>query len=122
MTIKSWYMSLDDNARAIEAYENNISKFYHHNIRPNSTFQTGFYKKEKFSYIKSVKVVPTLVLTFIAVLGTLLVESAGTINAGEPVASDGNGKAVKATGDALINGYAQDSVTEGQEVRVLRGI
>ena len=31
-------------------------------------------------------------------------------------------KAVKATGDALVNGYAQDSVTEGQEVRVLRGI
>lgn len=58
----------------------------------------------------------------IAVLGTLLVESAGTINVGEPVTSDGNGKAVKATGDALINGYAQDSVTEGQEVRVLRGI
>ena len=72
MTIKSWYMSLDDNARAIEAYENNISKFYHHNLRPNSTFQTGFYKKEKFSYIKSVKVVPTLVLTFIAVLGTFI--------------------------------------------------
>ena len=58
----------------------------------------------------------------VAVLGTLLVESAGTINAGEPVASDSNGKAVKATGDALVNGYAQDSVTEGQEVRVLRGI
>ena len=58
----------------------------------------------------------------VAVLGTLLVESAGTINVGDPVASDSNGKAVKATGDALINGYAQDSVTEGQEVRVLRGI
>ena len=50
----------------------------------------------------------------VAVLGTLLVISAGTINAGEPVASDANGKAVKATGDALVNGYAQDSVTEGQ--------
>jgi len=58
----------------------------------------------------------------VAVLGTLLVVSAGTINAGDPVASDENGKAVKATGDALINGYAQDSVTEGQEIRVLRGI
>ena len=32
-----------------------------------------------------------------------------------------NGKNDKVT-DALINGYAQDSVTEGQEVRVLRGI
>ncbi|MBR6126112.1 DUF2190 family protein [bacterium] len=58
----------------------------------------------------------------VAVLGTLLVVSAGTINAGDPVASDENGKAIKATGDALINGYAQDSVTEGQEIRVLRGI
>lgn len=58
----------------------------------------------------------------VAVLGNLLVISAGTINAGEPVASDANGKAVKATGGALVNGYAQDSVTEGQEVRVLRGI
>ena len=58
----------------------------------------------------------------VAVLGTLLVVSAGTINAGDSVASDENGKAVKATGDALINGYAQDSVTEGQEIRVLRGI
>ncbi|MBP5706816.1 MAG: DUF2190 family protein [Spirochaetales bacterium] len=58
----------------------------------------------------------------IAVLGNLLVVSGGTISAGDPVASDANGKAVVATGDALVNGYAQDSVTEGQEVRVLRGI
>ena len=58
----------------------------------------------------------------VAVLGTLLVLSGGMITVGDPVASDANGKAVVATGSALINGYAQDSVTEGQEVRVLRGI
>lgn len=58
----------------------------------------------------------------IAVLGILLVESGGTISVGDPVSSDDNGKAVKATGEAVINGYALDAVTEGQEVRVIRGI
>lgn len=58
----------------------------------------------------------------VGILGVLLVKSAGAISAGDPVASDANGKAIKATGEAVINGYAQDSVTEGQDVRILRGI
>lgn len=58
----------------------------------------------------------------IAVFGTLLVEAGGTIALGDGVASDENGRAVKAGTDAIINGYALDSGVAGQKIRVLRGI
>ena len=58
----------------------------------------------------------------VAIFGSLFVESADNISIGDAVASDENGKAVKATGTALINGYAQDSGTSGQEIRIIRGI
>lgn len=58
----------------------------------------------------------------VAIIGSLLVEAGGTINAGDAVTSDNEGKAIVATDSAAINGYAQDSVTIGQKVRILRGI
>ncbi len=58
----------------------------------------------------------------VAVFGILLVEAGGTIALGDTVASDENGRAVKAESDALINGYACDSGVAGQKIRILRGI
>ena len=69
MTVKDWFISLDENAKLVENYEKNIKKFYHNQRRYNSTFTTGFYKKEKFNPISAIKVVPSLVTTFIAILG-----------------------------------------------------
>lgn len=69
MTVKDWFISLDENAKLVENYEKNIKKFYHNQLRYNSTFTTGFYKKEKFNPISAIKVVPSLVTTFIAILG-----------------------------------------------------
>lgn len=60
--------------------------------------------------------------TPVAIIGVLLVEAGGTINAGSAVTSDANGKAVIATGSDAINGYARDSVTAGQIAGILRGI
>lgn len=57
----------------------------------------------------------------IALFGILLVESGGTIAVGDGIASDANGKAVKATSTALINGYALDAGTTGQKIRILKG-
>ena len=57
----------------------------------------------------------------VALLGILLVEAAGTISVGDAVASDENGKAVKATDSAIINGYALDDGADGQEIRILIG-
>lgn len=57
----------------------------------------------------------------IALFGILLVEAGGTIAIGDSIASDANGKAVKAESTALINGYALDSGTAGQKIRVLIG-
>ena len=58
----------------------------------------------------------------VAVLGILLVEAGGTIAAGDAVASDAEGRAVKAVDSAAINGYAIDAGTAGQEIRIIRGI
>ena len=69
MTVKDWFISLDENSKLVENYEKNIKKFYHNQLRYNSTFTTGFYKKEKFNPISAIKVVPSLVTTFIAILG-----------------------------------------------------
>lgn len=57
-----------------------------------------------------------------AVFGILLVEAGGTIALGDPIASDANGKAVKAGTSDLINGYACDAGVAGNVIRVLRGI
>jgi len=72
MTLKNWFISLDDNVKAVEAYEKNIKKFYHYKIRPNSTFRTAFYKKEKFNPISAIKVIPTLVMTVFAILAVFI--------------------------------------------------
>ena len=72
MTLKSWYIALDDKIKLVEAYENNIKKYYHNNIRLNSTFRTGFYNKEKYNPIKAIKVVPSLVMTVFAILGVFI--------------------------------------------------
>ena len=58
----------------------------------------------------------------VAIFGNLLVEAGGTITAGDAVASDANGKAVKAADDAIVNGYALDSGASGDEIRIVRGI
>ena len=58
----------------------------------------------------------------IAAIGLLLVTAGGAITAGSAVTSDANGKAVAATSSDEINGYALDSVSAGEEVRILRGI
>lgn len=57
----------------------------------------------------------------VALFGILLVEAGGTIALGEPVASDENGRAVKAETTAAINGYALDSGVAGQKIRILKG-
>ena len=49
----------------------------------------------------------------------MLVEAGGTVSVGDAVASDDNGKAVKADGSAIVNGYALDNGTVGQDVRIL---
>lgn len=58
----------------------------------------------------------------VALFGILLVEAGGTFAVGDAITSDDNGKAVKATDNTSINGYAQDSGVAGQEVRIVRGI
>ena len=58
----------------------------------------------------------------VAVLGTLLIEAGGTIAVGDAIASDGEGRAVKVADSAIANGYAKDAGTEGQEIRIVRGI
>lgn len=57
-----------------------------------------------------------------AIFGTLIVEAGGTIAVGDAIASDATGKAVKAVDSAIVNGYAKDAGTSGQEIRILRGI
>lgn len=58
----------------------------------------------------------------VAVFGILLVEAGGTIALGDAIASDENGKAVKAESTAIINGYACDTGVASHIIRVLRGI
>ena len=58
----------------------------------------------------------------VALFGNLLIIAGGTITAGDAVASDENGKAIKAVDDAIVNGYALDSGVAGDEIRIVRGI
>lgn len=58
----------------------------------------------------------------VALFGNLLVIAGGAITAGDAVASDSDGKAIKAEGNAIVNGYALDSGIAGDEIRIVRGI
>lgn len=58
----------------------------------------------------------------IALYGILLVDASGTISIGDSVASDSEGKAVKAENSAISNGYALKSAVAGQKVKIIRGI
>lgn len=58
----------------------------------------------------------------VAVFGILLVEAGGTVAVGDPIASDAEGRAIKAVDSAVINGYALDSAVLGDEIRIVRGI
>lgn len=55
----------------------------------------------------------------VAIYGILLVEAGGTISAGDSISSNADGKAVKTTDSAIVNGYSLDNATEGQEIRIL---
>lgn len=57
-----------------------------------------------------------------AAFGILLVTAGGTVEIGDPITSDENGKAIKAQENDEINGYSLDSGALGQEIRILRGI
>lgn len=58
----------------------------------------------------------------VAISGILLVEAGGPIAAGTAITSDNEGKAVSITGTVDVNGYALDSATIGQVIRIVRGI
>lgn len=55
----------------------------------------------------------------VAIYGILLVEASGTISAGDSISSNADGRAVKTSDSAIINGYSLDNATEGQEIRIL---
>lgn len=57
----------------------------------------------------------------ISVFGILLVEAGGTVAVGDSITSDDNGKAVKAEGSAIVNGYALDNGADCQIIRILIG-
>ena len=57
-----------------------------------------------------------------AALGILMVVAGGNISVGSLVTSDAEGKAVAATNNDSINGYALDSAVSGDEIRIIRGI
>ena len=48
-------------------------------------------------------------------------EAGGTVAVGDAIASDDNGKAVKADGSVIVNGYALDNGTVGKDIRILIG-
>jgi hypothetical protein len=59
----------------------------------------------------------------VTVIGVMPVEAGEPIELGAEVASDGNGKAVTATSDTKVNGYALDSATAaGDFIRVLLNV
>lgn len=58
----------------------------------------------------------------VAISGIVLVEAAEALVAGDEVTSDATGKAIKVARTEVVNGYALDSVSAGELVRVVRGI
>lgn len=61
-------------------------------------------------------------MTPVCVSGILLVEAAEDILAGEEVTSDSYGKAIVVSRTGNVNGYALDSGSEGDIIRIVRGI
>lgn len=58
-----------------------------------------------------------------AILGILLIESGGVINAKSKITSDASGRAVAMTSTEDVNGYALDSASgAGEIIRIVRGI
>ncbi len=55
----------------------------------------------------------------VIVIGTALVTAAGSINIGDEVTSDSQGRAIKYMGSGNINGYAFSSATSGNIVKIL---
>lgn len=58
----------------------------------------------------------------IGVLGIFLIESADSITAGDEIASDANGKAIKSGRNDNVNGYSLDTASTGALIRIVRGI
>lgn len=58
----------------------------------------------------------------VAISGIVLVEAAEALVAGDEVTSDATGKAIKVARAEVVNGYALDSVSAGELVRIVRGI
>lgn len=58
----------------------------------------------------------------VGVFGIFLVEAAANITTGDEIASDINGKAIKAGRSDSINGYSLDTAQSGTLIRVVRGI
>ena len=58
----------------------------------------------------------------VGVVGIFLVESGENLTAGDEVTSDAEGKAIKVSDNAKINGYTLDTATAGTLVRIVRGL
>lgn len=58
----------------------------------------------------------------VVLTGILLVEAGGSITVGAEVTSDENGRAIAATSEQKINGYAMDEGSEGDIIRIVRGL
>ena len=58
----------------------------------------------------------------VGIYGIFLVEAAENITAGDEVASDENGKAVRVSRTEQVNGYSLDTAQAGTLIRVVRGI
>ena len=58
----------------------------------------------------------------VGVLGIFLVEAADEIAIGAEIASDAQGRAITVTETEVVNGYSLDEGTDGDLIRVVRGI
>ena len=58
----------------------------------------------------------------VGVLGIFLVEAADSITAGDEIASDADGKAVRVARTEQVNGYSLDTAESGSLIRIVRGI
>lgn len=58
----------------------------------------------------------------VGIFGIFLVEAADNITAGDEIASDAEGKAVRVARTEQVNGYSLDTAQAGTLIRVVRGI
>lgn len=58
----------------------------------------------------------------VAIAGIVLVQAAETIQVGDEITSDDSGMAIKVARTEVVNGYALDTVSAGELVRIVRGI